>query len=118
MDKKKLQQLLIAIPIVLAALVYCYIKYLIKPLAKKEGDVLAEMSKIESEFLESQGRASRLPMLEEEIRMLRMDIEEMQKKLPHDKDVPGLIRLLSERMKFYGLFSLIKACCSCHYTVI
>lgn len=49
------------------------------------------------------GRASRLPMLEQEIRVLNSEILEMQKKLPHDKDIPGLIRLLSDRMRFYGI---------------
>ena len=103
MDKKKLQQILIGIPLVLVAVVFCYYKYLLKPLQEKQDALKIEIKKIESEYQENVGRAGRLPMLEQEIRVLNTEIQEMQKKLPHDKDVPGLIRLLSERMKYYGV---------------
>ena len=103
MDKKKLQQILIGIPLVFVALIFCYYKYLLKPLEEKQAALMTELNKIQQDYQESVGRANRLPMLEQEIRVLNTEIQEMQKKLPHDKDVPGLIRLLSERMKYYGV---------------
>jgi len=103
MDKKQLQQLMIIIPVVLAAAIFSYYKYLLKPLDEKQKVLNGELEQIKSEYQSSVERASRLPRLEQEIRMLNSDILEMQKKLPHDKDVPGLIRLLSERMKYYGI---------------
>src|SRR3989338_7961280 len=103
MDRKQLKNLLIIIPVVFAAAVFGYYKYLLLPLEQKETAVIQDVENIEREYQESQGRASRLPRLEQEIRVLNMEILEMQKKLPHDKDVPGLIRLLSERMLFYGI---------------
>ncbi len=103
MDKKKLQQILVVIPVLLGAIIYGYYKYFLRPLEDKQAALNTEMDKIKSEYQESLGRASRLPMMEQEIGVLNMEIQEMQKKLPHDKDVPGLIRLLSDRMKYFGI---------------
>ncbi len=103
MDRKQLQKILIVIPVVLAGALFAYYKYLLSPMQAAHKVLDQDLVNIEREYQESQGRASRLPRLEQEIRVLNSEILEMQKKLPHDKDVPGLIRLLSERMRFYGI---------------
>lgn len=103
MDKKQLQKILIAIAVLFIGGIYGYYKYLLKPLEAKQAVLDTELDKIKAEFQDAQVRASRLPRLEQEIRVLNSEILEMQKKLPQDKDVPGLIRLLAERMKFYGI---------------
>ena len=103
MDKKQLQQLIIILPIVLIAGIFCYYKYLLSPLSEKKKALKAELENIKKEYDESKGRADRLPKLEQEILVLNQEITEMQKKLPPTKDVPGLIRLLSQRMEAHNI---------------
>lgn len=103
MNRKQLQALIIALPVIAIAGVFSYYKYFVSPLAVRHKKLLGEIEGIRSEYEQSVGRAARLPRLEQEIRVLNEEIIEMQKKLPKDKDVPGLIRLLSERMRFYGI---------------
>ena len=103
MEKKQLQQMLIILPLVFFGGIFAYYKYLFKPLQKKQAVVQRDLENIKREYQESLERTNRLPKLTEEIRVLNSEILEVQKKLPHDKDVPGLIRLLSNRMKYYGV---------------
>ena len=103
MNKKQLQALIIAIPVIAIAGMFSYYKYFVLPLAERHKKLLAEIDGIRSEYEQSVGRAARLPRLEQEILGLNKEIVEMQKKLPKDKDVPGIIRLLSERMRYHGI---------------
>ena len=103
MDRKQLQKILIIIPVAAAALIFVHYKYFLIPLEQKQKALDANLIKTQDEYRQSVGRAGRLPRLEQEIRVLNMEILEMQKKLPHDKDVSGLIRLLAERMRYYGV---------------
>jgi len=98
MDKKNMQQLIIMMPIILIAGIFCYYKYLLVPLNADVGKINSELETIKKEYRESETRASRLPKLEKEIVILNMDITEIEKKLPPNKDVPSLIRLLSKKM--------------------
>ena len=103
MNRKQLQALIIALPVIAIAGTFSYYKYFSLPLAERHKKLLTEIDGIRSEYEQSVGRAARLPRLEQEIQVLNEEIIEMQKKLPKDKDVPGIIRLLSDRMRFYGI---------------
>ena len=103
MDKKQLQQLIIILPVILVLGIFAYYKYLLFPLNNKINVLKTDLEGIKKEYDESKGRAERLPKLEQEISVLNQEIVEMQKKLPPNKDVPGLIRLLSKRMDHYNI---------------
>ncbi|OGR87678.1 MAG: hypothetical protein A3A86_04830 [Elusimicrobia bacterium RIFCSPLOWO2_01_FULL_60_11] len=103
MNRKELQAAIIALPIVAILGTFTYYKYLILPLAARHDKLRSEIEGIRGEYEQSVGRAARLPRLEQEIHVLNDEIVEMQKKLPKDKDVPSIIRLLSDRMQFHGI---------------
>lgn len=104
LDKAKLQQLIIMMPIILVAGVFCYIKFLSMPLSAKMKTLKNEMDTIKQQYQESQMRVSRLPKLQQEIAQLNLEIQRIEKKLPKDRDVPGLIRLLSKKMDSYHIY--------------
>ncbi len=103
MDKKKLQQLIIAFPIILIGSMFAYYKYLFVPLNTRAALLQTELEKIKQEYIESERRAARLPQLQKEIQQLNREISETEKKLPASKDVPNLIRLLSKRMDRHNI---------------
>ena len=102
-DKKQLQQLIIILPIILIAGIISYYKFLLAPLNEKKRILNTELENIRQEYETSKGRAMRLKSLEQEIVGLNLEIAEMQKKLPPNKDIPSLIRLLSKRMEHYNI---------------
>jgi type IV pilus assembly protein PilO len=65
--------------------------------------LVKDLENIKKEYRESEGRAARLPKLEQEIAVLNLEIKEIEKKLPPSKDVPNLIRLLSKKMENYNV---------------
>ena len=103
MDKKKLQALIIGIPLFLAGFIFVYYKYLLSPLNEKQKVVKDDLATINKQYQDSMGRAARLPQLESEIGQLNVEIAAMQKKLPPNKDVPGLIRMLSRKMDAHNV---------------
>lgn len=103
MDKKQIQQTVIVLPLFLVAGIYCHHKYLLSPLNEKAKTVETELENIKREYQEAEGRAARLPRLEQEIAILNQEISELQQKLPNNKDVPNLIRLLSRKMERHNI---------------
>lgn len=90
--------MIVLMPIVLIAVLFAYSKYLLSPLTEKKNLLNTELEKIKREFQESQARVARLPQLEKEIEQLNLELSKIEKKLPTNKDVPGLIRLLTKKM--------------------
>lgn len=103
MDKKQIQQTVIVLPLLLVSGTFCYYKYLLSPLREKVKVVESELENIKREYQEAENRAARLPKLEQEIAILNQEISELQKKLPTDKDVSNLIRLLSRKMELHNI---------------
>ncbi len=101
MDKKQLQKLVIILPIVLIAGIFVYYKYLILPLNAKRDALKTELENIKREYSDSVARAARLPKLQEEIIVLNNEISDIEKRLPKDKDLPNLIRMLSKKMDLH-----------------
>ncbi|OGR57452.1 MAG: hypothetical protein A3I11_03730 [Elusimicrobia bacterium RIFCSPLOWO2_02_FULL_39_32] len=103
MDKKQLQFLIILIPILIIGINFGFYKYLFNPLSERKKILKGELEQIKKEYQESVGRTARLPKLQEEIAVLNQEILEVEKKLPKDKDVPSLIRLLSKKMDSHSI---------------
>jgi type IV pilus assembly protein PilO len=103
MNKKQLQASIIALPLIAFLGIFVYYKYLVTPLAASQVKILIELDSIRSEYEQSVGRAARLPRLEQEIQILNEEILDMEKTLPKDKDIPEILRLLSNRMRFYDI---------------
>jgi len=103
MDKKKLQMVIIALPIVLIAGGFIYYKYLLSPLSVQQKKISDELVAIKKEYRLAVGKAARLPVLEQEIKYLGSDISRMEKKLPKNKDVAKLIRMLSKKMDNHNI---------------
>ena len=103
MDKKKLQQIIIILPIALIAASFGYYKKLLAPLNEQRKILKNDLDNIKKEYEDASAKAQRLPKLELEIALLNQEILEMQRKLPPTKDVPDLIRLLSKRMDYHRI---------------
>lgn len=103
MDKNKIQQLIIMMPIILIAGIFGYFKYLLSPLSEKSKALNLELEQIKKDYKDSEARAARLPKLEQEITVLNNEIKEIEKRLPPGADVPNLIRLLSKKMETYQI---------------
>lgn len=98
-----MQFLIILIPILIAGLNFGFYKYLFTPLVERKKSLKSDLEQIKKEYQESVSRTARLPKLQEEIAVLNQEILEVEKKLPKNKDVPSLIRLLSKKMDSHNV---------------
>ncbi|MBI2915827.1 MAG: type 4a pilus biogenesis protein PilO [Elusimicrobia bacterium] len=103
MDKKQMQMLILFLPVTLLAGLFSYYKYFYSPLAAQRKSLKQELEQIKKDYQESKARVARLPKLQQEIALLNQEISEIEKKLPANKDVPGLIRLLSKKMEAHSI---------------
>ncbi len=104
---KQQQALLLAVVAVVFG-AYGYWHYLLKPtleqINQKESAYKDLLQKIET----AEGKSRRLPALKNELEKLQVELLSMEKQLPTDKDIPGILRILTrealtENLNFVSL---------------
>lgn len=93
-----MQQILIIVPVALAALLFAYYKYLVSPLKVKQKMLAEELATIENDYQDSVSKAARLPQMQQEIVLLDAEVQKIQKRLPISQDLAELIRMLAKKM--------------------
>jgi type IV pilus assembly protein PilO len=95
MPLNKDQQKIVVLLVMVVIGVYAYYTQLLKPtlLRIKDDQVKYEDLKAKIETAERQAR--RLPAMREELERLQVDLSNLEKQLPKDKDVPNIIRILT-----------------------
>lgn len=100
---KKMQQNLILLFIFAAGLGYVYYKFLITPIKLKYQNALTELTTVESKLSEMKRRAMELPKLQAEMQLLELEVSELEKLLPKDKEIPNLLRIITKHAQHYQL---------------
>ena len=103
MDKKKLQMVIIGLVIFLLGGTFSYFKYLLWPMNARQKVVQEEMKNLKKDYTDAVRKAARLSVLQQEIKLLGEEISKMEKKLPKNKDVAKLIRMLAKKMDDHNI---------------
>ncbi len=100
---KKEYQNLIAIFIGVVFVIFLYFKFLLSPLNKKI--VLTEKNIIEKsqQLRKAKILAESLPFLQQETQFLKFEIEEFEKKVPKETNIPELLKIISKESQNYNI---------------
>lgn len=100
---KKLQQNLIVLAVFAIFAVFVYFKYLMAPLDMKYKNSLQKLSQTESRLEEMKRRALELPKLQAEMKMLELEVAELEQRLPKNREIPELLRMVTKTAQRYHL---------------
>lgn len=100
---KNIQNNLIIIVILIAGLTFGYINYLITPLNAKYKASLAKLQAVESKLADTKRKALELPKLQVGMKNLELEVADLEKLLPKEKEIPGLIRIVTKTAGKYQL---------------
>jgi type IV pilus assembly protein PilO len=95
MDKST-QQNLIALLIGFIVVVFLYYKFLIVPLDNKYADSIDNLKQAQGRLTDMKRRALELPKLQSEMKQLESEVSDLEKRLPKDKEIPGLLRTITK----------------------
>ena len=95
MDKKT-QQNLIALTIGFVLAIFGYFKFLIAPMDEKFASALTNLQQTQSRLTDMKKRAMELPKLQAEMKQLETEVSDLEKRLPKDKELPGLLRTITK----------------------
>ena len=100
---KKQQQTLIAIVIGLVVMGYIYFSYLIAPLNKNLKVTREKVEKTQKELNNLKIQSRNLPKIKQELADLQQEVAQLEKLLPTDKELPGLLRSITRVAQNYGV---------------
>ena len=100
---KNIQKNLIILVVLIAGLGFGYFNYLIAPLNARYKENLSKLDQIESKLADTKKKALELPKLQADMKNLEMEVADLEKMLPKDKDVPSLIRIITKTAQKYQL---------------
>ena len=100
---KQMQQNLIAVVIFIALFIFAYSKYLIGPLSKKYQEGSEQLAQTETKLAAMKQRAKELPKLQKEMKSLEMEVAELEKRLPKEKGIQQLLRIITQDAQNYRI---------------
>lgn len=95
MDKNTRQNI-VALIIGFVLAVFFYYKFLIVPLDKKYSDSVDNLKQTQARLGDMKRRALELPKLQSEMKLLESEVSALEKRLPKDKEIPGLLRTITK----------------------
>jgi type IV pilus assembly protein PilO len=93
---KQQQQMFIVIFIAVVGGGYVYFSYLLNPTLQRIKERDAKLRDLVSQIENAERQARRLPQLQAEYAQLQGQLADMEKQLPKEKDVPGILRMVTQ----------------------
>jgi len=100
---KNIQKHLIILVMLIAGLSFGYYSYLLTPLNAKYKASLSKLQSVESKLADTKRKALELPKLQLGMQYLEMEVADLEKLLPKEKELPGLIRIVTKTASKYQL---------------
>lgn len=101
---KQQQQILAIVLVVLIGGGYVYFSYLLNPTLKKISERKAKLSDLKQQIEVAERQARRLPQLQAEYAQLQTQMAAIEKQLPTDKDIPGILRTVTREAMDENLY--------------
>lgn len=100
---KKEQQMLVIIGVGIIFFIYSFFKFIFIPTNIKISQMKKSISEKTAKLEEARLLAENLPKLQQETKMLELEIVELEKKIPKQTDLPSLIKIISRQAQNYGI---------------
>lgn len=100
---KNIQNNLIILVLLIAGLSFGYFNYLLTPLNAKYKANLSKLQAVESKLADTKRKALELPKLQLGMKYLELEVADLEKLLPKEKELPGLIRIVTKTASKYQL---------------
>ncbi len=84
-------------------ILFCYSSYLYGPIHKEIVKDQTLISELRTKLAVAKERAQQLSKMQQEMASLQVDVAQLEKQLPKDRELPALIRVLTHRAESYGL---------------
>ncbi|MCX5781598.1 MAG: type 4a pilus biogenesis protein PilO [Elusimicrobia bacterium] len=99
----KIKQQLVFILLIFVGAGFCYFNYILQPLDKKYNEAAIKLNQVETKLAELKIRAMELPKLKAEMESLQKEVAVLEKLLPQNKEIPGLLRTIARKAQRYNL---------------
>jgi type IV pilus assembly protein PilO len=100
---KNIQKNLLIIAVLIAALSFVYFNYVLSPLNSKYQENLDKLQSVETKLADTKRKAMELPKLQLSMKNLENEVSDLEQLLPREKEVPGLIRIVTKTAQKYQL---------------
>jgi type IV pilus assembly protein PilO len=100
---KNIQKNLAILIVLIGGLSFVYINYLLSPLNAKYKEKLNKLQTVESKLADTKRKAMELPKLQISMKNLENEVADLEQLLPREKEVPGLIRIVTKTAQKYQL---------------
>ena len=101
--KNRSAVIIVACVIVLGVIFYGYYTLAYAPLKHSMDQDRKQVAELEQKLLQAEQVAGQLNAVQAEMATLQLDVAELEKQLPKDRDLPALLRVFTHRMEAYGL---------------
>src|SRR5205823_6976280 len=85
------------------AILFCYSSYFYGPVHKDILKDQAQIDELKKKLTVAKDRAQQLSKMQQEMASLQVDVAQLEKQLPKDRELPALIRVLTHRAESYGI---------------
>lgn len=85
------------------AILFVYSSYFYGPVHKDIVKDQAQIDELKRKLAVAKDRAQQLSKMQQEMASLQVDVAQLEKQLPKDRELPALIRVLTHRAESYGL---------------
>jgi type IV pilus assembly protein PilO len=89
--------------ILVIGILYGYSAYFYGPIKQEIKKNQSEITDLERRLQVAKDRAQQLSKMQQEMASLQVDVAQLEKQLPKDRELPALIRVLTHRAESYGL---------------
>jgi len=89
--------------VLMAVLFYVFRSYLILPIKKEQEKEAVTLSEMKQKLRIANERAGQLNQIQLEMAGLQIDVAQLEKQLPKNRELPSLIRILTHRAEANGL---------------
>ena len=97
----KIRNNIIIIAALIIAFSFIYFNYLIAPMNAKYKENIKKLNDIETKLADTKRKALELPKLQADMKKLELEVTDLEKMLPKNKELPELIRIITKTAAKY-----------------